>query len=218
MGTAQRSGDAAIRPRALDLFCGGGGASMGLHRSGFDVVGVDVRPQPHYPFAFIQADATRPPVDLAAFDFIWASPPCQFASKGTATLAPHQLWCIENVPDAGLRADVVLDGTMFPDLRVIRRRHFEVNFPVSLRLGFNAIGHVTSHGWSMVYGGGSRRQGRNKMPEWQAAMGIDWLPRRALAQAIPPAYSEFIGLEAMAAIRRRSNGEHSHRAASLGAV
>lgn len=117
MGTAQRSGDAAIRPRALDLFCGGGGASMGLHRSGFDVVG-----------------------------------------------------------------------------------------------------HVTSHGWSMVYGGGSRRQGRNKMPEWQAAMGIDWLPRRALAQAIPPAYSELIGLEAMAAIRRRSNGEHSYRAASLGAV
>lgn len=213
-----------MRPLALDLFCCGGGAAMGLHRAGFDVIGIDHRPQPYYPFRFIQADATRPPVDLDRFAFVWASPPCQFASVATpdrskhenlipatralfATLRPDQLTCIENVPGAGLRADLVLDGTMFPDLRVIRERHFELNFPAPFRLGFEATGHVKVHGWSSVFGGGMRKNGRNRMGDWREAMGIDWLPRRYLAQAIPPAYSELIGREALAFIRERSSND-----------
>ncbi|HEX4311885.1 MAG TPA: DNA cytosine methyltransferase [Acidobacteriaceae bacterium] len=151
------------RLRALDLFCCGGGASMGLYRAGFDVTGIDHKPQPKYPFRFIQGDATNPPVDLAGFDFVWASPPCQaFTSLRNLQTTQHGRkeypnlipatrallvaagtpYCIENVPGAPLGDSghlLMLCGSMFdlhvPDgsAELRRHRYFETSFPVSRR-------------------------------------------------------------------------------------
>lgn len=215
------------RPRALDLFCCAGGASMGLHRAGFDVVGVDLRPQPHYPFAFVQGDALAPPVNLADFDFVWASPPCQaYTSAGgyqrqycgtvypdlvaapRAMLAPLAVpTCIENVVGAPLRVDLELDGTMFPGLRVVRRRWFELNFRAPFLLTARRPGLVVREGWACVAGNGTsswlfRRGVRQSADHWRRCMGIDWMTKRELAQAIPPPYAEFIGRAALAEIER----------------
>ena len=116
--------------RALDLFSGAGGAAMGLHRAGFDVTGIDIRPQPRYPFRFIQADALKPPVDLRKFDFIWASPPCQahttlkvmWNAREHEDLIPATRamleasgvpWVMENVPGSTLGDGFWLCGSMF---------------------------------------------------------------------------------------------------------
>jgi DNA (cytosine-5)-methyltransferase 1 len=200
---------------------------MGLHRAGFDVVGVDNRPQPRYPFRFVQADALRPPFDMRTFDFIWASPPCQ-----THTLANNQdrrgkhkdlipatrellansgaITVIENVRHAPLRVDLVLDGTMFPGLRTVRRRHFEMNFRPPLAIGFPSQGLVSRHRWVSATDGDTsshtraarRKAGqpiRDPVPYVAACLGVDWMRSRyEVAQAIPPAYSEFIGRAALA--------------------
>jgi DNA (cytosine-5)-methyltransferase 1 len=111
---------------------------------------------------------------------------------------------IENVMGAPLRADVVLDGTMFPDLRVVRKRQFETNFRVPFRLGFRSIGLVSNHGWSSVHGDDAsshvrkRRKTRGLRPsdtseQRRIDMGISWMNRKELSESIPPAYSEFIG-------------------------
>lgn len=163
-----------------------------------------------------------PPVVLADFDFIWASPPCQAHSSSWTPyehpdLIPQTrallagagaLTCIENVIGAPLIRPVVLDGTMFKGLKVIRRRQFECNFAVPLRLGFSAHGLIR-RGWSCVVGGGRCSGTPREANAWHtnaaknAAMGIDWMRREELAQAIPPAYSEFIGHAAIAAIGAR---------------
>jgi DNA (cytosine-5)-methyltransferase 1 len=143
--------------KALDLYCGDGGASMGLHRAGFCVTGVDHKPHPRYPFRFIQADAQQFPLD--GYDFVWASPPCQKYTRlrfmpnyrqHPDLIAPTRErlvesgipWCIENVEDAPLGESgylIVLCGTMFGlqtgDGRAELRRHrlFETSFPILLR-------------------------------------------------------------------------------------
>jgi DNA (cytosine-5)-methyltransferase 1 len=237
-----------MKPRALDLFCGAGGVSMGLWRAGFDVVGIDIRRQPRYPFAFVQADALAPPFDLGRFDFVWASPPCQVHSvlnrlqkgqgRGYLDLIPQTrnlleragcaLSCIENVPGAPLRVDLMLSGGEF-DLDVIRRRHFELSGFRCFILQRQQMRKVSDGGLASVAGRGAnnawnvRRDGggartwrelpeslkgrlrdRNNKAGWCAAMGIDWMTRGELSQAIPPAYAEFIG---RAALRQLDRGE-----------
>lgn len=202
------------RPRALDLFCGAGGATKGLQRAGFHVTGIDIKPQPRYcGDAFIQADALAPPVDLRDFDFIWASPPCQAHSKTRAIhgndypdlipatrallVATGVPWVIENVPGAPLLHPIRLCGTMF-GLKVIRHRDFESSFPM-LAPNCGRHGGTNSHrGYSTgaefitVAGNNYRRV------EGEVAMSIDWMRTRdELSEAIPPAYSEFIGQAAL---------------------
>ena len=137
-----------MKPRILDLFCGAGGCSVGYERAGFDVVGVDIAPQPNYPFGFVQADALAAleVVPLTTVDAIHASPPCQAFSLATlyhgrenAEKYPDLIepvrkllldtglpFVIENVPGAPIRHDVLLCGEMF-GLRVHRHRYFETH-------------------------------------------------------------------------------------------
>ena len=199
-----------MKPKLLDLFCGAGGASMGYHRAGFEVVGVDIKPQPHYPFEFHQADALEYP--LEGYDAYHASPPCQhysLANKAAHTnhLFPDLLpstrdllvstgkpFIIENVPGAPMRADFILCGSQF-QLPIIRHRLFET-FPVMFGL-VQPCDHVDAP--IGVYGHGTnswyrRKTGHNaSTADWRRAMGIPWMTKTELAEAIPPAYTEYIG-------------------------
>jgi DNA (cytosine-5)-methyltransferase 1 len=226
-----------VRPLALDLFCKAGGATKGLQRAGFYVVGVDIEPQPRYcGDAFVQGDALHPPFELARFDFIWASPPCaEYVNAGLRALADRKmkaprkerligpvramliasgvLFAIENVPSAPLRRDIVLDGDMF-GLGTYRQRIFETNFftlqpPLSRPFGPESRpGSVTISGRGAGLRGrvyfskeGKRRFRRpDNVAAWRAAIGIDWMARDEIAQAIPPAYGEFIGRAALRAL------------------
>ncbi|HSS11160.1 MAG TPA: DNA cytosine methyltransferase [Acidimicrobiales bacterium] len=213
------------RPRLLDLFCGAGGAAMGYHRAGFDVVGVDIVDQPRYPFEFHQADALTWPLD--GFDAIHASPPCQ-AYSVLRRANPHAEypdlvaftrqrleesdvpWVMENVPGAPVRAVIVLCGSMFDlgaGVRQLRRhRLFELSHAM-LQPQCQHRGEAVG-----VYGGGpigrytfengvrkglkGRRGGyQGTMAERRQAMGVDWMTSTELNNAIPPAYTEWIGTQ-----------------------
>lgn len=140
------------RPLAFDLFCGAGGAAMGLWWAGFDVIGIDIKKQPRYPFPFVQGDATQPPFDLRRAAFIWASPTCQahtslktmhnakahvdFIPQTRALLkAAGVPYVIENVVGAPLQNPFRLCGTMFglgiEDADLRRHRDFESSFPIA---------------------------------------------------------------------------------------
>jgi DNA (cytosine-5)-methyltransferase 1 len=210
--------------KVLDLFCGAGGASMGLHRAGFDVTGVDIKPQKNYPFRFIQADALT--VSLRGYDFIWASPPCQRYSAGAAkwgTAQKHpdlirvirerigadRQYVIENIVPAWpyLIRPVLLCGQMFK-LGVFRHRLFESSFALMVHDDPQHDGHIGDGRYHTVTGHSGGRSSRDgwvggSVADWRKAMGIDWMTGAELSQAIPPAYSEFIGKQAIAFLKQR---------------
>lgn len=220
--------------RILDLYCCAGGAAMGYHRAGFDVVGVDVKPQPNYPFRFIQADVLAlDPAFVASFDVVHASPPCQFATElrhapGTkehpnlipATRAMLRasglLYIIENVDGAKAHLDhpILLCGSMFglgaAGFQLQRHRWFESNFalpqpncahqePVIGVYG----GHVRCR--SAKHGGRRTRdfEGYDKPALAREAMQMPWATMQQMSEAIPPAYSEWIGHQLASHIRQR---------------
>lgn len=198
---------------------------MGYHQAGFDVVGVDINPQPRYPFEFVKGDATKlDPAFIATFDAIHASPPCQIhsitAKLHKATVAKHgdfidqtRLLCmasglpyvIENVPGAPLVDPVMLCGTMF-GLRVFRHRLFECSFFVMTPPHERHQGTTNSSRTYSRFSTGADMicvAGHNfRREDGAAAMGIDWPARREeIAQAIPPAYTRFIGVQLLAHIQ-----------------
>jgi DNA (cytosine-5)-methyltransferase 1 len=194
------------RLKALDLFCGAGGASMGLSRAGYDVTGVDIKPQPRYPFKFVQADAMTFP--LAGFDFIWASPPCQAFTKAqriqandhpeliTGTRdrlkASGAAWTIENVPGAPLIDPIELCGAMF-GLRTYRHRLFESSFAVQAPPHPEHVAPLRKMGRPVREGEFIHVVGNfSGVSVARKAMGIDWMMRDELREAIPPIYSEYI--------------------------
>lgn len=220
-----------MKPRLIDLYCKAGGAAKGYADAGWEVVGVDIKPQPRYPYPFIQADVTRmDPRFVATFDAAHASPPCQFATllkhapngKTHINLIPTTRkllkaaglpYVIENVEPAmsHLVNPMMLCGTMFglgaEGCDLWRHRGFETSFGLTAPCGCRHSGKPVIG----IYGGHARRRsakhgGRGTKDVWKAghkgaasaALGIDWMTLGELSEAIPPAYTKFIGLALMA--------------------
>lgn len=225
-----------MKPVLLDLMCGAGGCTRGYQEAGFFVIGIDLVDQPNYcGDAFIEMDALvflglllgGDEVDgwrLEHFAAICASPPCQaysdlqkqnkraypelIAPLRELLMATELPYVIENVEGAPLRDPVLLCGTMFPGLRVLRHRLFETNWPLSAPLEhpphpkvftydkrkahFGQLDQDTS--FVQVTGGGNCTIA-NKLD----AMGIDWgMTNREVNEAIPPAYTRFVGEQLIA--------------------
>jgi DNA (cytosine-5)-methyltransferase 1 len=205
------------RPRLLDLFCGAGGAAMGYHRAGFDVVGVDCAPQPNYPFEFVQGDAMTYPLD--GFAAIHASPPC--GDHSVMSVTDHEtgwmldatidrltsqptFWVVENVVGPTVRMAgwwFILCGSMF-GLQVQRHRRFgssHLFLPPPCH-------HVWEAGrpYTITGTGGSCDRPHSLKPhtgDWWRYLDMPWMegqPHYGVAQAIPPAYTEWIGSQLLA--------------------
>lgn len=210
-----------MRPKLLDLCAGAGGAAMGYARAGFEVTGVDINPQPNYPFSFIRDDALhflRQHADR--YDAIHVSPPCQRHSAMTACrpgladeyddiiapvremlIATRLHYVIENVPGSPLIDPVWLCGQMF-GLELYRHRGFEANFPIVAPehpehvIPASKAGHWKPGTIMSVAG--------HVAPMWKAREvmgGIDWMTRDELGESIPPLYTEHVGRSLMDALR-----------------
>jgi DNA (cytosine-5)-methyltransferase 1 len=229
------------RPRLLDLFCGAGGAAIGYYRAGFDVTGVDIKPQPHYPFPFILGDALEYVREHGKeYDAIHASPPCQAYSimRNLPWLKDKQYWdsipptkerlvevgipwVIENVNGSPLKG-TMLCGTMFglkqpngaPEYRhrifesshvllaLAHPTHIEAAVPGRM-LGSrqNRLSGITTKSQWKSSGIDRGGVGHPNAKEWGFSVGINWMDRNGLSQAIPPAYTEWIGKQLMKVVR-----------------
>lgn len=216
------------RPRLLDLFCGAGGAAMGYWRAGFDVVGVDIKPQPRYPFEFIQDDVMKfgeallTAAVLQGFNAIHASPPCQrWSPTGTTRcigdghpdlLGPTREllertglpYVIENIPTAPMPAAFLLCGSTF-GLPIVRHRLFEVHPSIGL---VPSSCHQGKWARAVDHGPGFYPYARGS---WEAnwrqhvlPVVWPWMTLKEAAQAIPPAYTEFIGEQLLEHLRRKA--------------
>lgn len=214
-------------PRLLDLFCGAGGCSVGYRRAGFEVVGVDIEAHEDYPFELITADAMD---ILAARNFlngyvvVHASPPCQaYTTMSNRRRLDHPdllepvrdaltawggTYVIENVPGARsrMREPATLHGGMF-GLGVDRSRLFESNVFMMLAPAPATRNPVGVYGarpdgrrlWTRA--DGTQQRAAASITEAGAAMGIDWMTDfRDIAEAVPPAYTEFIGRQLIDAL------------------
>jgi DNA (cytosine-5)-methyltransferase 1 len=213
------------RPRLLDLFCGQGGAGMGYSRADFEVVGVDLNPQPRYPFEFHQGDAIQFLAEnWEDFDAFHASPPCQAytALKSLRDNKHPQLvvptrwglqatgkpYVIENVPGSPLVDPIVLCGSMFHlgancrdgVYRQLRRhRLFESNVKLTAP---NCKHDGPVIGVYGTGGGGKMTRGyKGDKKDSLAAICAPWMDRKGISQSIPPAYTEYIGKQLMVAVR-----------------
>lgn len=206
--------------RALDLFCGAGGAGRGLSLADFDVVGVDIALQPNYPFEFVRADALGVLDHMIAghchykFDFVWASPPCQAFTaykRRKNHVAPRENlipevrkklkrlaipYVIENVPGAPLEEPFILCGSSF-GLDVRRHRIFEASFPVEpppCRHEDQAPRFPQATNRKNLRRTVEVGVWRIPLATQQKAMGITWMTREELSEAVPPAYACFIAM------------------------
>lgn len=216
------------RLRLLDLFCCAGGAGYGYHQAGFDVVGIDQRWYSRYPFIQIQADClTLSPAFLRQFDAIHASPPCQHhtAMKTMPDAREHVdlipatramlkasgvPYVIENVMGAPLIDAVILCGSMFglgvKDAQLRRHRQFETSFPISAPASCRHTQPTIG-----IYGEGcrdSRRKYDKTIPEFtvvegREAMGMPWASIAEICEAIPPAYTRWIGAQLLEHLQLR---------------
>jgi len=191
----------------LDLCCGGGGASVGYFLADFKVTGIDIEPQPDYPFEFIRADVLTLPYDfLMSFDAIHASVPCEgyCTANHKARLHPElypdlyhpvkamliasgKPWVMENVigsPVKGFR----LCGTSF-GLGVFRHRVFETNFHVA-KVPACGCSDLRIDGDVYMTVAGNHK---NMRQAWKA-LGTPWITDpNVVKKAIPPAYTQWIG-------------------------